>query len=108
MQDIIDEVLEAESSAGKTVGDAHKKASELKSRVEDEISRKIKEARAEAQKLIREAIAGAKEEAEAEFELAVRRAEEENSAFMKKNEELTAAMVDKVAALLITPEYKKE
>lgn len=107
MQEIVDRVLQAEQKAKVLLEEARRKAAEARSAAEKKISQKLKNTRAEAQKLIQDSITAAKEKADQKCRQAAKKAEAENAEFMDRNREQIALLVEKVAALVITPEYKK-
>jgi vacuolar-type H+-ATPase subunit H len=108
MQEIVDEVLQAEQMAEQIVKSARQKSMEMKTASENELSERVKKAREDAQKFIQEAVIEAKEKAREDYENAVKKDEEKNLDFYKKNEEKVKLIIDEIIHLIITPEYSRE
>ena len=108
MQEIINQVLEVEEKAKGIIQQAHERAAAIKAAAESELSEKIKKSRLQAQQFIRDEIAGAKEEAQREYQEVIDRVKKENTEFLDQHNQGLEAVVEKITALLITPEYKRE
>ena len=108
MQEIINQVLEVEESAKRIIQQAHEQAAVIKAAAESELSEKIKNSRLQAQQFIRNETAGAKEEAQREYQEIIDRVKKENTDFPDKHNKSFMAVVKKITALLMTPEYKRE
>ena len=108
MQEIVNQVLEVEEKAKIIIQKAHERAAVIKTTAESELSEKVKNNRLEAQQLIRDEIAGAKKEAQREYQEAISRVEKENIDFLAQHNRELEAVVKKITALVVTPEYKRK
>ncbi len=108
MQDVVDEVLKAEAGAEEIITKAREKAQSVRQEAEQEINRRIAEAREKARKIIQDKVSAAKEQAAAEYKEAIRNAERQSEEFWQHNMGKVTAVVEKLAAFIITPEFERE
>lgn len=107
MPDIVDKILEMESSSEKRVLEANNRAAELRSAVEAEINAQLTQARTEAQNLIQEKIAQARENARRSVEDAVARVRRNSGRSVNQHQGLIDDAVAKIVSLVIKPEHEK-
>jgi vacuolar-type H+-ATPase subunit H len=108
MQQIVDQVLKAEEEAESILNAARAKAQELRSQAERELTEELNSARQEAQRLLQQGVAQAKQEAQKTRESALARTEEQNRDFFSKNSAKIDLAVERIMALLSTPEIGQE
>jgi len=107
MADIVDKILEMESSAEKRVLDANRSAAELRDAVEAEINAILAEARAQAQDSMQKQIAQARENAERSVKEAVALVRANNGRSVNQHEQVIKDAVERIVSLVIKPEYER-
>lgn len=108
MQEMINDLLGAEQEAQKLVQAAEEEARALRSRLENEYSQKINEAREEARKAVQRAVEKVRCTERAEEERTIAEANERgNSLWLEKQAQIDD-VIDAIVSFLVTPEYEKE
>ena len=108
MQEVIDDLLKAEAQAQQVIQAAEEEARGLKSRLENEYSQKINEAREAARKDIQRELETVRANVLAEQERILAEAGERNNSLLRDKQSLIEEVTDGIISLLITPEYEKE
>jgi vacuolar-type H+-ATPase subunit H len=108
MQEIVEQVLKTEEEAEKILQEARRKAAELKTRGENEVSLKIKQARQEAQQKVQEAVLAAQQQAEESRRQTLEEAEAESRHLLAEGTDKLASLVEEVAAFVVKPEFRKD
>jgi vacuolar-type H+-ATPase subunit H len=108
MRDIVEQVLETEKRAEQVIQQARARETEIRNAVETESGRIVQQARADAQRLVLEESNRARQEADREYRQAVQQAESANAGFVERNRPKIESAVERVIALLITPDYPRE
>ena len=108
MQEIIDEVLEAERKAEQMIAEARKRQGEIRKAAEEEAARGLEEAHTAAQRLMEEKIGRARKEAEREHQRRIQEAEAEGADYMAHHESRLEGILEEAVSLVVTPEYKRK
>ena len=107
MEDIIDKVLKAEKDAEVVLNEARARAQELKRRMEEEEASLIDDAHVQGAKSVEEAFALAEENAERNKAQASEDEHRRSEEFLQLNRKRLEGVLDKLIALIIEPEHKK-
>jgi vacuolar-type H+-ATPase subunit H len=108
MQEVIEELLNTEANAQKIIQKAREDAENLKSRIENEFSLKIKEEKEEARKMIQREVEKTREESLRKNSEALATAIKQSEALLKDKQTESEKAADEVISLLVTPEYERK
>jgi vacuolar-type H+-ATPase subunit H len=107
VREVIEEILGTEKEAERIVEAARAAAAEVTGKAEADTAQLLAAARDEAQAVLKEEMRRARERAQAAHEALARKAEEENRRFLERQESNILRLVDRVVALVVTPEHAR-
>lgn len=108
MQDVINDLLGAEDEGQKLIQAAEEESRTLRSRLENDYSQKLNDAKDEARKTIQREVEGARAALQAEDARIIAAANERGDSLWKEKQKLINDVTDSIVAFLVTPEYEKE
>ena len=108
MEEIINDILKAESEAEGILKEAREKDARMRQALENELSTALEEAHGKAQSIIQEKVSRAKNSVQEEYERAVEKEKERGREFLDSKKEQIASVIEEVVSLIVTPEYRRK
>jgi vacuolar-type H+-ATPase subunit H len=103
VKEVLEEILQAEKEAEKTVSGARERAAEIRKEAESKSSRIIEDARKEAQAVYSRKISDAEKSAEERYTREIRKAEEQIDQSAAGGEKNTPELVRNIVSRLLSP-----
>jgi len=108
MKEIVDSLLAAEKDAQAIIGQAQKKAQEIRAGAETEYSEGVTRAREEARIMLQQKIEAARKEAADRYQAALDAENSGNRDFWENKKDQVGEITDQIASFIITPEFERE
>ncbi len=108
MKEIIQEVLQAEENVSARLKEARAQAAEIRSSAENEVSERLKEAKTQARELVQSMVEQAREEAQQHKAERLKQADEADEALIKGDSDTVDKLVDDICTLIVSTEHDKD